>query len=407
MKHPIPRNEFRVFNKATVHLHGQKTVGLSPSSAREGGQSHFHRPGIHSGGLFLKRRLDISVRLAAALILGSLIWSSPPVWAQPLPFAGTNLSGGEFGDVKPGKAPVYGKDFVYPNQTEFDYFAAKGMNVIRLPFRWEVLQPTPKTPLVPVEEQRLKDVVAAATKKGLVVILDPHNYARYYGKVIGGPDVSDADFADFWGRLAGDFKGNPRVWFGLMNEPHDMPTPQWFDAANAAVAAIRKAGAKNLILVPGNGWSGAHSWVDSGNDLLLQIKDPAHHYAFEAHQYLDSDHSGSHPEAVSATVGSERLRAFTDWCRKNHQRAFLGEFGVGASDTGKAAIGDMLTYMENNRAVWIGYTWWSAGPWWGNYMFTIEPDKGVDRPQMAYLQPHLQSVAKAVGNRLAATRASP
>ena len=185
--------------------------------------------------------------------------------------------------------------------------------------------------------QRLRDVVAAAAKKNMVVLLDPHNYARYYGKVIGGPDVSDADFADFWGRLAADFRNDPHVWFGLMNEPHDMPTPQWFGAANAAVAAIRKAGAKNLILVPGNGWSGAHSWLDRAIDILLKIADPADHYAFEAHQYLDADNSGTHPEAVSATIGSERLRVFTDWCRKNHQRAFLGEFGVGASDTGRRA----------------------------------------------------------------------
>ena len=332
----------------------------------------------------------------AALSLCSVVLAFPSVSAKPLSFTGTNLSGGEFGDPSPTKPLIYGQNFVYPNQAEFDYFAAKGMNVIRLGFHWEVLQPKPKMPLVPAEEQRLKDVVTAANKNGLVVLLDPHNYARYYGKVIGGPEVSDADFADFWGRLAADFRHNPRVWFGLMNEPHDMPTPQWFDAANAAVAAIRKAGAKNLILVPGNGWDGAHSWVEAGNDLLLQITDPAHHYAFEAHQYLDTDNSGTHPDAVSATVGNERLREFTEWCRKNHQRAFLGEFGVGANDTGRDAINGMLTMMEQNRDVWIGYTWWSAGPWWGNYMFSLEPDKGIDRPQMSWLLPHLQKSAKAV-----------
>jgi len=362
----------------------------------------------------MKHQLDLLIRLAAAFAIGGLMWSATPLRAQPLLFTGANLSGGEFGGVQPGKAPVYGKDFIYPNEGELTYFASKGINVIRLPFHWEVLQPVPKGPLVSAEVQRLKDVVAAATKKGLVVLLDPHNYARYYGKVIGGPDVSNADFADFWGRLAGEFKGNPRVWFGLMNEPHDMPTPQWFEAANAAVGAIRKAGAENLILVPGNGWSGAHSWLQSSNDILLKIADPANHYAFEAHQYLDSDSSGTHPEAVSATVGSERLRVFTDWCRQHHQRAFLGEFGVGANDTGRAAIGDMLTMMEQNRDVWIGFTWWSAGPWWGNYMFTIEPDKGVDRHQMSYLQPHLQGVSPGlkagsvgIGRPLGATEKAP
>jgi len=77
----------------------------------------------------------------------------------------------------------------------------------------------------------------------------------------------------------------------------------------------------------------------------------------------------------------------------------LIEFGVGANDMGRQAIGDILTMMEKNWDVWIGFTWWSAGPWWGNYMFTIEPDKGVDRPQMSYLQPHLQTVPKAAGSR--------
>jgi len=343
----------------------------------------------------MNHRFGTIARFAAALAIGGLLSALPSANAQPLLYTGTNLSAGEYGDPKPGQTLVYGKNFIYPNDGEMAYFASKGVNVIRVPFHWEVVQPAAKAPLVPAEVQRLKDVVAAAARKNIVVLLDPHGYARYYGKVIGGTDVSDADFADFWGRLAAEFRSDPHVWFGLMNEPHDMPTPQWLDAANAAVAAIRKSGAKNLILVPGNGWSGAHSWLDSGNNALLKIVDPANHYAFEAHQYLDADSSGTHPDAVSATVGSERLRVFTDWCRAHHKRAFLGEFGVGASDTNGAAIGDMLTMMERNRDVWIGYTWWSAGPWWGNYMFTIEPDKGVDRPQMGYLTPHLHEAPKA------------
>jgi len=64
----------------------------------------------------------------------------------------------------------------------------------------------------------------------------------------------------------------------------------------------------------------------------------------------------------------------------------------------------MLTYMEKNRDVWIGYTWWSAGPWWGNYMFTIEPDKGVDRPQMSYLLPHLHGAFRTSASASAKTK---
>ena len=225
----------------------------------------------------------------------------------------------------------------------------------------------------------------------MVVLLDPHDYARYYGKAVGGPDVPDAAFADFWGRLAAQYKDNPRVWFGLMNEPHDMPTDQWLGAANAAIAAIRRAGAKNLILVPGIGWTGAHSWVSGGSgDAMLEIVDPQNHYIFEVHQYLDSDSSGTKPPIVSPTIGVERLREFTLWCRQHHQRGFLGEFGAAGSPEAQAAVDNMLAFMEQNRDVWVGFTWWSAGPWWGDYMFTLEPKNGQDRPQMAYLGPFLQ-----------------
>ena len=30
-------------------------------------------------------------------------------------------------------------------------------------------------------------------------------------------------------------------------------------------------------------------------------------------------------------------------------------------------------------------TYWAGGPWWGDYMFSIEPQNGVDKPQMAIL----------------------
>lgn len=315
--------------------------------------------------------------------------------AKPLPYTGVSLSGGEFYDPVKTPDPVYGKNFTYPTAAEFDYFAGKGMNVFRIPFLWETLQPQAQQPFRKAEIDRLKAVVHEATDKGLTVILDPHNYARYYGKVIGGPDVKDAVFADFWTRLAAEFRDDPHVWFSLVNEPHDMPTAQWLDAANAAIAAIRKAGASNLILVPGNAWTGAHGWLEdwyggANGTVMLGVKDPKDHYVFEVHQYLDSDSSGSKPVVVSPTIGSERLRAFTEWCRQHHQRAFLGEFAAPAGDAGQKATEDMLDYMEMNRDVWLGFTWWAAGAWWGDYMFTLEPKDGQDRPQMAFLAPHLQ-----------------
>jgi endoglucanase len=209
--------------------------------------------------------------------------------------------------------------------------------------------------------------------------------------------VGAADFADFWQRLALEFKSDPYVWFGLVNEPHDMPSRQWYDAANACIAAIRAAGANNLILVPGNSWSGAHSWKQGGEKSnakgILSIKDPLDYWAVEVHQYVDADSSGTHRQIVSPTIGSERLREFVQWCREHKRRAVLGEFGVPVVPDGEACLHDMLSSMERDIDVWLGWTWWAAGSRWGEYLFTIEPKNGQDRPQMAWLRPHLYGAA--------------
>ncbi|MDR3710687.1 MAG: glycoside hydrolase family 5 protein [Capsulimonadaceae bacterium] len=318
------------------------------------------------------------------------------VAGKPLDLTGVNLSGGEFAHPKPGESSVYGRNFMYPNESEFDYFAAHGFNIIRLPFLWEVLQPALDKPILADELKRLKSTVSCATSKGLVVLLDPHDGDRYFGKLIGSPDAPNDAFAAFWSTMATEFKNNPRVYFGLVNEPNGVSPAQWFASAQAAVYAIRKAGAKNVILVPGLDFTGGHTWLASGSAIMNKIDDPINNTLFEVHQYLDEDNSGTHPDAISATIGSERLASFTKWCRATGKRAFLGEFGVAEGKQNRAAIDDMLGYMEANRDVWAGFTYWSAGPWWGDYMYSIEPTKAGDRPQLWYLLPHLHGIGKDV-----------
>ena len=49
----------------------------------------------------------------------------------------------------------------------------------------------------------------------------------------------------------------------------------------------------------------------------------------------------------------------------------------------------MLTYIQQHTNVWEGVTYWAGGPWWGAYMFSIEPQDGADKPQMTVLRQHL------------------
>ena len=137
-------------------------------------------------------------------------------------------------------------------------------------------------------------------------------------------------------------------------------------AANAAIAAIRGVGADNLILVPGNAWTGAHSWLQSwygtsNGSVMTGIVDPGNNYAIELHQYFDGDFSGRSADCVPGT-GRAQLEAATTWLRQQGLRGFLGEFAGGNTPECQRTIEDVIAYMNSQADVWLGWTWWAAGP---------------------------------------------
>ncbi|MCC6621817.1 MAG: cellulase family glycosylhydrolase [Deltaproteobacteria bacterium] len=315
----------------------------------------------------------------------------------PAMLRGINIAGAEFGAAElPG---THLTDYIWPtlaNGYDVSYYTDKGMNVIRLPFLWERLQPTLRGPFDVTENARLTAAVAEFEATGATVVLDPHNYARYRGAILNESDVTSADLADLWARLATLFADDPQVVFGLMNEPREMDTGSWVEAANAALVAIRDAGADNLVLVPGNHWTGAWSWdaawiaEDQRNSVrMLDIVDPGDHLAFEVHQYLDNDYSGTLPGCQSATVGSQAMATLTAWLRTHGRRAFVGELGAGSDDTCLAALADLVGHIEANADVYIGWAYWAGGPWWGTYFTSLEPTDAVDKPQMDVLEAFL------------------
>lgn len=329
--------------------------------------------------------------LRAALLATALSAHATP----PLQWRGISLSGAEWGEKLPFPG-VYGKDYVYPSVASTAYYQAQGMNLMRIPFRWERLQPALMGELDPAELGRLREFVDGTTARGLHVLLDPHNYAAYRGHHVGKPEVPHAAFADFWRRLALAFKDNPKVQFGLVNEPREMPTETWAEAAQAAIDAIRQTGAKNLITLPGNGYSGAWSWFEStwygtpNAEVMGRVRDPLDHMVFEVHQYFDKDGSGTHAECVSPTIGVERLRRFTQWLRQHKRRALLGELGGGANAVCEQAVRGALEHLKANADVWTGWLWWAGGPTWGDYFLSLEPSaEGRDKPQLRWLKPYL------------------
>ncbi|KAF2263424.1 endo-beta-1,4-glucanase [Lojkania enalia] len=299
-------------------------------------------------------------------------------------FFGVNESGPEFGNKNiPG---IKNKDYVWPTLSTIDQFINSGFNTFRINIMSERIIPNQQTGSLDAQYFKdLDDTVKYITNKKAYAMIVPHNYGRYYDKVI--TDV--AGFKKFWQTLAAPYKDNQYVIFDTNNEYHDMDQTLVVQLNQAAIDGIRAAGAtKQYIHVEGNNWNGAWTWTTSQNGATMgALTDPSNMIVYQMHQYLDSDGSGTHAECVSSTIGAERVRAATEWLRQNKKIGFIGEFAGGANSQCQEAIRGMLQYMAQNNDVWQGALWWAAGPWWGDYMYSIEPSSGTSwRSYMNILQ---------------------
>lgn len=292
---------------------------------------------------------------------------------RKLEWFGINESGAEFGEKN--FTGVYGKEFIWYDLKTVDTFIAQGVNLFRLNFLMERVTPSGLTgALDKYYVGNLTEQVNYITSKGAYAMVQPHNYGRFKSNII----TDTAGFKTWWKNVATLYKDNSKVIFDTNNEFHDMDQSLVFNLNQAAIDGIRAAGATSQIITPeGNSWTGAWTWVSSGNGAsLINLKDPQDKLVYQMHQYLDTDGSGTHAECVSATIFSERLKAATEWLKQNKKKGFLGEFAAGVNDQCITALKDGLKYMEANKDVWTGAAWWAAGPWWGDYMYSIEPPNG-------------------------------
>lgn len=255
-------------------------------------------------------------------------------------YAGVAESGGEFGvwsaDATPGTGlpGTFGVDYAFISEEAVDVHVDENhLNLFRIAFLMERMAP-PETGLGATFNETHFDYFKQAVDyvtvtKGAYAILDPHNYMRYNdpssqpysGSVIGNATDETAatteQFAEFWGELAGRFADNEKVIFGLMNEPHDMDTDLVLANNQAAIDAIRAADASNLIILPGNSWTGGHAWNESyggvpNSEVMHRFADPLNNTAIDIHEYLDEDYSGTHAECLN---GPEHLDAVTAWLK--------------------------------------------------------------------------------------------
>jgi endoglucanase len=226
--------------------------------------------------------------------------------------------------------------------------------------------------------------------RDVYVILSPWQYNTASGDtdiVYDDSSFTSADFADFWGKFATAINGSTgndqRVAFDLINEPHThaesgnrsgdigISLTDWFTFAQAAIDAIRAAGATNTIFVPGMGYTAASSFTTNGSSTeWLKLTDPQKNIAVTVHCY---DGLGS----ASPTVLRDACSALVTWARMHCIKVNVGEIAIDAGNNGRSSYcstfataqvqwEDWNAFCVANNDVLVGWNWWgnSAPGWW-------------------------------------------
>jgi endoglucanase len=305
----------------------------------------------------------------------------------------------------------------YPIASHLDYLKNKGIVLIRLPIAWEKLQSTLNGPINQTEVGKIKSFLNLVASRGMQVIVDIHNYARYNpkwaadaaanhgivavsatsGLVMGSSSLPISAFKDLWMKLAGALAGHAGIaGYDIMNEPHDLAAGVWPSAAQVAVDGIRSVDMNTTIYVEGTQYASAYWWpADNGS---LHITDPANKIIYEAHLYFDGNGSGIYKKTYDQqgaypNWGVDKVQPFLKWLQQNNAQGFIGEFGVPANDSRWLTILDNFLKTLNQNGV-SGTYWYYAYPdpsgansWWPmmsgiDYSMALYPTpSGQDKAQ--------------------------
>lgn len=323
------------------------------------------------------------------------------------PMLGVNLASASGGSV-PG---TFGKDYIYPKMQDLYYYKAKGVRLIRFPFRAaRVLEDLDGEALdydqTNSDIKAMKAVVDEAERLGMWVFLDAHDYAE---RTINGTQQKLGDevytaekFARMWKMIAEAFKDNKNIWgYDLQNEPK-VSAANLVPIYQAAINAIRTVDTKAQIIVEGANWASAYEWIygnrsdklypeypstvdwsykASSNWDLANLVDPQNKIVFEAHGYFDKDNSGTYQKGYQEVDFRKRFAPFLEWCKVNNKKALIGEFGVPYVGAKTASDERWMTVIDEAfdffRSYQVNATYWCGGAMYEANELSVQPDKNA------------------------------
>jgi len=238
-------------------------------------------------------------------------------------FRGVNLTGLEFGAFFENPyTGTPGTDYFVPRTEDLDAIQQLGFNVVRLPFEWARLVPDEWAPgqalpmaLEPAYLGIIEDVVAAAATRELQVVLEMHDFLKYWSGEGESPVCVDlspdhqALLVHTWTLLANQFAGEQVVLgFDLMNEPvreeagEPCSSCGWHAIVQAIVDAIRTVDQDHLIFVEDPNYSLASDWsVENGKIPFVSDSVSPPRIVYSPHVYFDLDNDSRYDDPGEET----------------------------------------------------------------------------------------------------------
>ncbi len=243
---------------------------------------------------------------------------------------------------------------------DFQHMRAWGANTVRIPLDQDFWLST-SCRYSAGYAGRVAQAVHWAEAAGLVVILDLHwsdegqDQTGACSVTPGQQVMADTNSLTFWRQVAAEFRNDPRVWFELYNEPHDVSWQVWRDGGPVTDGkthlqwtvvgmqqlydAVRAEGARNLVVVGGLNWA---------YDLrgLPQYALDGYNIAYAVHPY---DYAGKQPADWTTDFGF----AARTW------PVIATEFGE--FDCQTHYVDAFLSYAAKMGIGWTAWAWYPGG----------------------------------------------
>ncbi|CAM3722765.1 glycoside hydrolase family 5 protein [Tsukamurella ocularis] len=370
-----------------------------------------------------RRAAHVGIALAITLLLALTVGTRAPAPVRAAVSVGDGQRGINIHTMMSQAVTIYDHPTVAGTgepQSSYDFLAAAGHKLIRLPISWDFLQPnldTGNRTFHTAYWNAIKAEVAKIRIAGMKTVLDLHNGCEWTKPktsnppLICGAGLTVTDATDVWRKLSTEFANDASVLaYDLFNEPiafnhptrpevqypGNQPYSTYKTFINAVVAAIRANNDAKKIWVESLccHWS-MDLWDTDPNGGW--VVDPLNKIVYSLHMYPVRDSSNGETYNPAKESATYEVPAGSFWADRGYNTGFLGRldrFGSWCYNHGlKCSIGEVGWYTDDqnptSNAQWnaLGDTWYNKADYYGLDVTYFGASSAFHGPLWAYDAP--------------------